>query len=81
MNYMREHQRMLLTTDGPFDNVIKMKPPMCFTEENARDVARTLDAAIALFMQEGKLVSDAPVLDRVPPLRSPSAGRAPVARL
>lgn len=27
-------KHILVSTDGPFDNVIKMKPPLCFTKEN-----------------------------------------------
>lgn len=34
VNRMREHG-VLLSTDGPFENVIKIKPPMCFDQENA----------------------------------------------
>lgn len=32
------NQHILVSTDGPFDNVIKSKPPMCFTRENAEQV-------------------------------------------
>ncbi|GAB4505698.1 MAG: aminotransferase class III-fold pyridoxal phosphate-dependent enzyme [Anaerolineales bacterium] len=34
MNRMREHG-ILLGTDGPFHNVVKIRPPMPFNEENA----------------------------------------------
>jgi 4-aminobutyrate aminotransferase-like enzyme len=33
---------ILVSTDGPYDNVIKMKPPMCFNNDNALDVCATL---------------------------------------
>lgn len=29
---------VLLSTDGPFDNVIKIKPPMCFSAEDAEEL-------------------------------------------
>lgn len=36
-NEMKE-KFILMSTDGPFDNVIKSKPPLCFTEENVDKV-------------------------------------------
>jgi 4-aminobutyrate aminotransferase-like enzyme len=39
---LREHN-LLLSTDGPQDNVIKIKPPICFTTENADRLLGTLD--------------------------------------
>jgi 4-aminobutyrate aminotransferase-like enzyme len=41
-NRMRE-RGMLLSTDGPFHNVLKIKPPLVFTEENADFLVSTLD--------------------------------------
>lgn len=32
------NQNILVSTDGPFDSVIKTKPPLCFTKENAHQV-------------------------------------------
>jgi 4-aminobutyrate aminotransferase-like enzyme len=40
-NRMREHG-ILIGTDGPFANVLKIRPPMPFTEENAHELASTL---------------------------------------
>lgn len=40
-NYIKNelrNQNILISTDGPFDSVIKSKPPMCFTKENAQEV-------------------------------------------
>ncbi|MDC0338411.1 aminotransferase class III-fold pyridoxal phosphate-dependent enzyme [Flavobacteriales bacterium] len=34
---------ILISTDGPFDNVIKSKPPLCFTKENAKEVVDCLE--------------------------------------
>jgi len=38
---------VLVGTDGPFDNVIKSKPPMCLTMENGEELAARLEVAIA----------------------------------
>ena len=31
---MKEEARILISSDGPYNNVLKTKPPMCFNEEN-----------------------------------------------
>ena len=41
-NRMREHG-ILLSTDGPLHNVLKIKPPMVFTTKNADLLVNTLD--------------------------------------
>jgi len=48
----KEH-RVLISTDGPDHNVLKLKPPMCFSLANADQVAETLDGILssALFSQ------------------------------
>ena len=33
------NRHILVSTDGPWENVIKMKPPLCFNKENADRVA------------------------------------------
>jgi 4-aminobutyrate aminotransferase-like enzyme/Ser/Thr protein kinase RdoA (MazF antagonist) len=40
-NRMKDHG-ILISVDGPQNNVIKIKPPMCFDEDNARDMIRYL---------------------------------------
>lgn len=37
---------ILLSTDGPFNNVIKMKPPMCLTERDADQVLSALEKVL-----------------------------------
>ena len=37
---------ILLSTDGPFHNVIKFKPPMCFDHENADTLSAALVNAL-----------------------------------
>jgi 4-aminobutyrate aminotransferase-like enzyme len=41
-NRMRD-RGILVSTDGPFHNVLKIKPPMCFTESDADRLVATLD--------------------------------------
>lgn len=43
---MREHG-ILLGTDGPFHNVLKIRPPMPFDEENADFLVATLDKILS----------------------------------
>ncbi len=45
INLMRD-QGVLLSTDGPFDNVLKIKPPMAFGAGEADITTDTLDAAL-----------------------------------
>ena len=35
-------RRILLSTDGPFENVVKIKPPMCFSTSDADRMLREL---------------------------------------
>jgi 4-aminobutyrate aminotransferase-like enzyme len=46
INRMR-HRGMLLSTDGPAHNVIKIKPPMALTADDADMVCRSLDDELA----------------------------------
>ena len=43
---MKDHG-ILISTDGPLHNVLKIKPPMVFSEENADFFVRTLDKILA----------------------------------
>ncbi|XP_054980225.1 5-phosphohydroxy-L-lysine phospho-lyase [Sorex araneus] len=45
LSRLRE-QRILLSSDGPGRNVLKFKPPMCFSLDNARHLVATLDAIL-----------------------------------
>jgi 4-aminobutyrate aminotransferase-like enzyme len=44
-NRMRDHG-ILLGTDGPFHNVVKIRPPMPFDEENADLLVATLASVL-----------------------------------
>jgi len=48
-NKLRE-QFILVSTDGPMDNIIKMKPPLCFDEGNARTVVEQMDGLLDSFL-------------------------------
>ena len=41
-NRMRD-RGILLSTDGPFHNVLKIKPPLVFTRQNTHELVQTLD--------------------------------------
>ena len=41
VNAMKD-RGFLLSTDGPYDNVIKFKPPMCFSMDNAKELVDNL---------------------------------------
>ena len=43
---MKDHG-ILISTDGPLRNVLKIKPPMVFSNENANSLIRTLDTILA----------------------------------
>ena len=45
VNQMREHG-ILLGTDGPHHNVLKIRPPMPFSEENAEELIAALDSSL-----------------------------------
>ena len=51
-NRMRE-RGILLSTDGPFHNVLKIKPPLVFTKENVDFLVATLDEILAEDFCEG----------------------------
>jgi 4-aminobutyrate aminotransferase-like enzyme/aminoglycoside phosphotransferase (APT) family kinase protein len=40
------NRNILISTDGPNDNVLKTKPPLCFTKENAVQVVANIDAIL-----------------------------------
>ena len=44
-NYLRQHH-ILIGTDGPYNNVLKSKPPMCFSKKNVDLVVEILDEGL-----------------------------------
>lgn len=47
MNHCRTHSSVLVSTDGPHRNVIKMKPPMCVTRADGDALVAAIDNALA----------------------------------
>ena len=45
IEFLKAH-RILLSTDGPYDNVLKLKPPIVFSMENAKEFLMRLDQAL-----------------------------------
>lgn len=45
-NELRE-KYILVSTDGPFDNVVKSKPPLCFSKENVDEVMQRLNEILS----------------------------------
>ena len=46
MQWMRAERQVLVSSDGPHRNIIKMKPPICFTPENGETLAAAIDDAL-----------------------------------
>ena len=46
MHWLRDHANVLVSTDGPHRNVIKIKPPLCFSKEDGEHLAKALDGAL-----------------------------------
>ncbi len=45
-NTLRE-QHILVSTDGPYENVIKIKPPLAFNKDNCDELVRTIDTILS----------------------------------
>lgn len=40
---LKEEDRICVSTDGPWENVVKFKPPMCFSMDDAELVVDCID--------------------------------------
>ena len=49
-------KNILISTDGPFDSVIKTKPPLCFTKENAKKVVDSIDEVLKSITKTYKII-------------------------
>ncbi|XP_040274314.1 ethanolamine-phosphate phospho-lyase [Bufo bufo] len=47
--YKLKEKRILLSADGPHRNVLKFKPPMCFSKEDAKMVVDAIDELLTAF--------------------------------
>uniref|UniRef100_A0A7N8Y9L4 5-phosphohydroxy-L-lysine phospho-lyase n=1 Tax=Mastacembelus armatus TaxID=205130 RepID=A0A7N8Y9L4_9TELE len=52
---LKEEDQIVISTDGPWDNVLKFKPPMCFTVEDAELVAKSIDRVLTGQLNTPKL--------------------------
>jgi ethanolamine-phosphate phospho-lyase len=43
------NQHILISTDGPSDNVLKTKPPLCFTKQNAQLVVEKIEEVLKAY--------------------------------
>ena len=43
---------ILISTDGPFDNVIKTKPPLCFNKQNVDTVINAIDSVLKAYYKK-----------------------------
>lgn len=50
MQWMRVHRNVLVSTDGPHRNVVKIKPPLCFSLADGETLASALDAALQTYV-------------------------------
>ncbi|HRO73831.1 MAG TPA: aminotransferase class III-fold pyridoxal phosphate-dependent enzyme, partial [Saprospiraceae bacterium] len=41
-----KNQGILLSTDGPYHNVLKIKPPMVITEDNCMKIVETIESIL-----------------------------------
>ncbi len=48
------NRNILISTDGPFDSVLKTKPALCFTKQNAEKVVRNIGAVIEIYYTNNK---------------------------
>ena len=44
---LKDEFRILTSIDGPYNNVIVMKPPLCFSIENANQMLGALDRVLS----------------------------------
>lgn len=52
------NKHILVSTDGPYDNVIKTKPPLCFSKKNAETVVTTVSDILATYYNNGAISYD-----------------------
>ncbi|KAH8289465.1 hypothetical protein KR054_005788 [Drosophila jambulina] len=52
VNRMKQLHHVLVSSDGPNDNVIKLKPPMCFSRENADEFLLAFRECLTTLMQD-----------------------------
>jgi 4-aminobutyrate aminotransferase-like enzyme len=43
------NRHILISTDGPHNSVLKSKPPLCFTKENAKTVVEHINSILEAY--------------------------------
>jgi len=56
VNLIQEKYKILLSTDGPDHNVLKLKPPMCITVEDAESVLRAVEDGLNILLDRRRRV-------------------------
>ncbi|XP_054728962.1 alanine--glyoxylate aminotransferase 2-like [Anastrepha obliqua] len=53
VNRIKALHKVLVSSDGPNDNVIKLKPPMCFDQKNADEFLQAFRECLSMLTKEG----------------------------
>ncbi|XP_027977119.1 ethanolamine-phosphate phospho-lyase isoform X1 [Eumetopias jubatus] len=64
--YKMKEKRVLLSADGPHRNVLKIKPPMCFTEEDAKFMVDKLDEILTVLEEAIGVQSESMISENSP---------------
>ncbi|XP_035565565.1 ethanolamine-phosphate phospho-lyase isoform X5 [Canis lupus baileyi] len=64
--YKMKEKRVLLSADGPHRNVLKIKPPMCFTEEDAKFMVDQLDEILTVLEEAIGAKSESVISENTP---------------
>ncbi|XP_007997703.3 ethanolamine-phosphate phospho-lyase [Chlorocebus sabaeus] len=64
--YKMKEKRVLLSADGPHRNVLKIKPPMCFTEEDAKFMVDQLDGVLTVLEEATGTKSESVTSENTP---------------
>ncbi|KAE8630511.1 hypothetical protein XENTR_v10000848 [Xenopus tropicalis] len=67
--YKLKEKRILLSADGPYRNVLKFKPPMCFTKEDAKLVVDEIDKCLTVLEKAIEGQSNSGIHEKTPAKR------------
>ncbi|XP_078532712.1 ethanolamine-phosphate phospho-lyase [Lissotriton helveticus] len=56
--YKLKEEGILLSADGPYRNILKFKPPMCFTKEDVKHVVNKIDEILQVLEEATGLQSE-----------------------
>jgi ethanolamine-phosphate phospho-lyase len=46
IHYLKKQHHVLLNADGPYTNILKIKPPLCFNRQNLNETVEAVDKAL-----------------------------------